>query len=83
MKQPLGQVEAELLNVLSPEWQSFKTILWEFNGPRELTVQQNNLQASLTRLCRKKIIERKNGAKGSGNGSIADAGALYRLREAA
>lgn len=74
----LGQVESELLEHVTPEWRCFREILFEFNGPREVTIPQGNLQKSMDCLLRKKLVEKKEQPDSPKN-LIGDA-RLYRRR---
>lgn len=61
MTRPLTELECEIVRQVHYDWRSFRTILWEVNGPRETTLQTPNVQHVLDRLCKLKIIERKRG----------------------
>ena len=73
-------LEQEIIKHVTPEWRTFRDILWEFNGPRELTVMQSDVKAAMTLLLRRKVVERKSERRIGAGGFYAADNSAYRLR---
>ncbi len=74
-------LELEVIKHVTPNWRSFRSILWEFNGPRELTVPQNHVKAAMTLLLRRKIVEKQTAKRAPGaSGFYSADNSEYRLR---
>lgn len=87
MSEVLTDAEREIAKHVTDNWRTFKEILWEVNGPRELTIQQSNVQRVLTHLCRRRILQSRAGTKIARSGhcgfaSIPNGDRLYRRRPA-
>lgn len=76
-------LEAEIASHVRKDWRTFKDILFEYNGPKELTMPGNNVKAILDRLVKQKLLERKSMPKLARSGLdnfYANDQSAYRLR---
>lgn len=71
----------EMIHYVTPEWRSFRDILWEFNGPRERPIIQSEVKAAMGQLVRRKLVETKTSKRIHGQyGFYAGDNSAYRLK---
>ena len=71
----------EMFHYVKPEWRTFKDILWEFNGPRDLPIKQSDVKAAMGQLVRRKLVETKTSKRIHGQYGFYNAdNSAYRLK---
>ena len=71
----------EMIHYVTPEWRTFRDILWEFNGPRERTIMQSDVKAAMGQLVRRKLVETRKSKRVPGQNGFYNAdNSVYRLQ---